>query len=225
MDPTDLEGQVEFPSLDSGVTLLSMDERATGALQSLVLDHLLMNDGLAYWVDARNNATTTTLARIAPSMRILDRIQVARAFTPFQHYGIVDDLPAVVDPTVSMLVLPDIDWFYTEDELRRGEGEAMLAAVLDTIADLAATYEIPVVLSRHADRSPGGVLEARVDVEIECTLTQFGPRFSGSEFETLLFECDTGVQTTLAFWRRVLQARQAQTLSEPQSEVTPVGTH
>lgn len=225
MEPTDLEGQIEFPSLDRGVTLLSMDDRATGALQSLVLDHLLMNDGEARWIDSRNNATTTTLARVAPSMRILDRIQVARAFTPFQHYSIVEELPDTVLPETSIIVLPAIDWFYTEDELRRAEGQAMLDGVLEIVSEIAATHEIPVVISRHASQAPGEAIDPHVDAEIECTLTRFGPRFSGSEFETLLFECETGVQTTLAFWRRVLQARQSQPVAESYPEVTTVGTH
>ena len=39
----------ELPELESGVRLLDMegDDRATGPLHSLVLDHLLLNDGTA----------------------------------------------------------------------------------------------------------------------------------------------------------------------------------
>lgn len=224
MDPAAIDSQVEFPTLDAGVTHLSMEERATGALQSLLLDHLLVNDGDAYWVDSRNNATTTTLARIAPSMRLLDRIQVARAFTPFQHYSIVEDLPGILRNDVSMLVLPDVDWLYSEDDLRRGEGETMLAGVLEAVSSVASEHDIPVIISSQL-REHSDVVATHVDRELECTLTRFGPRFSGDEFETLLFECDTGVQTTLAFWRRVLQSRHATMPQQPAPEVSPVGTH
>lgn len=224
MDPAAIDSQVEFPSLDAGVTHLTMDDRATGALQSLLLDHLLVNDGDAYWVDARNNATTTTLARIAPSMRLLDRVQVARGFTPFQHYSIVEDLPGLLESDVSMLVLPAVDWLYSEDDLRRGEGETMLAGVLETVSRVASEHDIPVIISSQL-REHSKVVATHVDRELECTLTRFGPRFSGDEFETLLFECDTGVQTTLAFWRRVLQSRHATMPQQPAMEVSPVGTH
>lgn len=225
MDPAEIDSEVEFPSLDHGVTLLSADDRATGALQSLVLDHLLLNDGDAYWVDSRNNATTTTLAKIAPSRRILDRIQVARAFTPFQHYSIVADLPGEITDSTSMIVLPAVEWFYSGDELHRGEGAAMLEGVLDTVSTIAAQRGIPVVISRHSTDRSDDIIDDAVDTEIECTFTQFGPRFSGSEFETLLFDCGTGVQTTLAFWQRVLRARQSQLVGDASPEVTPIGSH
>jgi hypothetical protein len=36
-----------------------------------------------------------------------------------------------------------------------------------------------------------------------------GPRFEGDEFETLVYELDGDwVQTTIAFWQEVLQARE-----------------
>lgn len=225
MDPTELEDTIEFPTLEPGITLLSMDERATGALQSLILDHLLLNSGEAYWVDARNNAVTTTLSQVAPSMRVLDRIQVARAFTAFQHHSIVTDLVEAADTAASMIVLPEVDWFYTGDELARGEGERMLDDVLEILTSIADDLQVPIIVSSATDGAPGKPLSTAAETVIECTLTQFGPRFSGSEFETLMFDCGTGVQTTLAFWRRVLQARHPQQISEPSPEVSAIGSH
>ena len=71
-----------LPSLNDGITLLDVEEsRGVPILQSLVLDHLLLHDGPAFWVDANGHATTTTLAQIAPSQRLLNRIHVARGFT------------------------------------------------------------------------------------------------------------------------------------------------
>jgi hypothetical protein len=70
-----------LPQLDDGITLLDVEgSRVVPILQSLVLDHLLLHDGPAFWVDANGHATTTTLAQIAPSRRLLDRINVARGF-------------------------------------------------------------------------------------------------------------------------------------------------
>jgi len=76
-------------------------------LQSLVLDHLLLHNGPAFWVDANGHATTTTLAQIAPSHRLLNRIHVARGFTAYQHYGAVCDLP-----TADESIHPRIDRQY-----------------------------------------------------------------------------------------------------------------
>ena len=90
-----------LPSLDDGVTLLIVEGgRGVPILQLLVLDHLLLHGGPAFWVDANGHATTTTLAQIAPSQRLLDRIHVAREFTAYQHYGAVCDLPTAVNKSI-----------------------------------------------------------------------------------------------------------------------------
>ena len=71
-----------LPSLEKGITLLDVKgSRGVPILQSLVLDHLLLHDGPAFWVDA-NGRATTTLAQIAPSQRLLDRIHVAAVSPP-----------------------------------------------------------------------------------------------------------------------------------------------
>ena len=116
----------QLPQLEPGLTLLDGPERATGPLQSLVLDHVLLAEGEARWVDARGHAATTTLARIAPSRRTLDRIQVARAFTAFQHYSLVETLVETVTPETALVVAPAVNWFYATDDLKAGEGAEML---------------------------------------------------------------------------------------------------
>jgi len=87
-----------FPDLDDGITLLDIEGgRGVTALQAFVLDHVLMTDGPTFWVDAHGYATTTTLARLAPSQRLLDRIHVARGFTAYQHFGAVADLADAIN--------------------------------------------------------------------------------------------------------------------------------
>ena len=94
-----------LPSLDDGITLLDIDgSRGVPILQSVVLDHLLMHDGPAFWVDANGHATTTTLAQIAPSQRLLDRIQVARGFTAYQHYGAVNGISTAVNQYIQQSI-------------------------------------------------------------------------------------------------------------------------
>lgn len=226
MEATFPNGQVEFPSLSSGVTLLAVDDRAVGALQSLVLDHLLLGEGTAVWVDARSNAITTMLSRLAPSERVLERISVARGFTPFQHYSIVDDLSTGLPPETELVVVPDVDWLYGEGELQAGEGEQMLDGVLEHLHGIAEPHDIPVLVSRAKQGGLGSLVESRADEILSCELTRFGPRFSGREFETLVFECADGwMQTTLAFWRRLLGTRHSAAFSSRTTEVTSVGSY
>lgn len=65
----------ELPTLDSGIHLLETDSRNSGALQSLVLDHLLTQSDRtnAVWIDSHGNGSTQPFARLAPSMRVLNR--------------------------------------------------------------------------------------------------------------------------------------------------------
>lgn len=218
----------ELPSLASGVTFLKTDGRATGPLQSIVLDHLLTTGADAIWVDARGNAVTRPLLEVAPNRRILQRIRVARAFTPFQHYSLLDDVPEHLDAEVELVVLPSVDWFYHADELRHGEGEEMLADGLRRLSTLAAERDLPVLLTESdaGESGPADLLAEYSDTELECEFTPMGPRFVTGEFETLVYHEDGYIQTTLAFWREVLRDRHAiRTTPTTGQEVPLRGTH
>jgi hypothetical protein len=160
------------------------------------------------------------MARLAPSMRVLDRVRVARAFTVWQHYSLLDDLGDVLAATdatdavgpgrehASLVVVPEIDWFYRAGDLRRGEGRRMFAEAVARVSELAVESEIPILVTRTADDRLTRPLSDSITETIRCELTRFGPRFSGAEFETLVYPVGNGlVQTTLAYWRRVLVER------------------
>ena len=199
----------ELPELGAGVRLLDVDgDRATGPLQSLVLDHLLLNDGDAVWVDAGGNAVTQNLASVAPSMRTLDRIHVARGFTPHQHYELIRQLPERVDEDTSLVVCPGLDQLYREAETYADESEDLFMRALATVAGVADRHDVPVLVTRSQVDSFTEPLAAAAEETIRCEQTKFGPRFVGEDFETLVYPLEDGmVQTTLAFWKRVLQAR------------------
>ncbi|ODR83383.1 hypothetical protein BG842_09700 [Haladaptatus sp. W1] len=200
--------QPELPALDTGVTLLETDARSTCALQSLVLDQVLLDGGSAVWVDAHGHGSTHTLSRIAPSMRVLDRIRIARAFTPWQHQSLCQDLAPELTDETAVVVLPAFDWFYRSDDLPRGDGERLLSVGLDIISELEETFDIPVLITQHEDDGLAAPIRACADHVIRCEQTPHGPRFSGDEYETLVYPLENGmVQTTFAFWNRVLTTR------------------
>ena len=100
-ESTQVDGDCLLPSLDTGLTLFEYQGgRSVPILQSLVLDHLLLSDGPAFWVDSHGYATTTSLAQITPSQRLLNRIHVARSFTVYQHFAAVRSLPATIVKTI-----------------------------------------------------------------------------------------------------------------------------
>lgn len=219
----------ELPSLDGGVHLLKTDEKATGPLQSLILDHLLLNDGHACWVDARGHAVTHSLAKLAPSMRTLERIHVARGFTAYQHYDLVETAQRKVNDETTLLVLPAMDSLYREaDDLNTDDAQDLLVRALATVAGIATRRDIPVLLTKTGADELATPLENAADEIITCEQTKFGPRFSSGEFETVVYPVEDGyVQTTLAFWKRILDARQPlyETASTPTPEVTSNGAY
>lgn len=218
--------QPELPTLDAGMTLLDVDDRSTGALHSLVLDHLLLEEGSAVWVDAHGHGTTQPLARIAPSLRLLERIAIARGFTPWQHYSLLRALPDECTAQTSLIVLPAVDHFYRSDDCSDREGERLFAAACSLVADLAATAELPVVLTRTAADDFTAALADRADDIVQCELTTFGPRFAGADFETLVYPLGDGTfQTTLAYWQRVLTARHPTLTSATTPEVSTRGAN
>ncbi|MFC6964531.1 hypothetical protein [Halocatena marina] len=217
--------QPELPTLDPGLTLLEVDDRSTGALHSLVLDHVLLESGDAVWVDAHGHGTTQPLARIAPSLRLLKRIAIARAFTPWQHYSLLQALADECTTETNLLVLPAVDYFYRSEDCSDREGERLFTAGCSLITDLATTADVPIVLTRTADDAFTAPLMERVNTVIQCELTTFGPRFAGEDFETLVYPLADGTfQTTLAYWQRVLSARHP-TLTSATSEVSTHGAN
>jgi hypothetical protein len=199
----------ELPALDSGIHLLDTDGRATGPLHTLVVDHVSLNPGSAYWVDTHGHATTQPLARLAPDRRVLDRIQVARGFTPFQHYALVETLTDTVNAETSLVVLPALDGLYRDDALRDEERRTMLVQVLASLAGAAREYDLPVLVTRTRDDALTAPVETAATETIQCERTHLGPRFVAESFETLVYPVGGGhLQTTLAFWERILSARQ-----------------
>jgi hypothetical protein len=222
-----------LPTLEDGLTLLDVaGDRSVPAIHSLVIDHLLLHDGPAFWVDAEGHATTTACARLAPSRRLLARIHVARGFTAYQHYGAICALPDRIDehiraqasdghvgrhgtaqPTPSLLVVPAVDAGYRACDTLRGENpQTLLARSLAQLGTYADGYDVPVLVTRTADDEFAAPVERAADHHLTCEQTRLGPRFVGDDFETLVYPVADGeyYQTTLAYWRELLDARAAQ---------------
>ena len=168
--------EMMLPQLNDGITLLDVEGgRGVPILQSLVLDHLLLHDGTAFWVDASGHATTTTLAQIAPSQRLLNRIHVARGFTAYQHYGAVCNLSTAVNKSIqtstadagagdrrasgrdgdtsphtpALIVAPAVDAQYrADDTLGETHAKTLQARTLARLATYAEGYDIPVLVTR-----------------------------------------------------------------------------
>lgn len=178
------------------------------ALHSVVLDHVLTGRGLTYWIDAGGRARTTTLCELAPDPRVLDRIQIARGFTPYQHFTLISTLDSRTVETPGIVVCPAFDRLYRETDLPESDSKEFLLRGLAVVAGIGRRNDIPVLLTRTEDDDLSAPLEAAANEIIQCESTRYGPRFVGEDFETLVYpESDGWVQTTLAFWKRILASR------------------
>ncbi|AGB17392.1 hypothetical protein Halru_2821 [Halovivax ruber XH-70] len=213
----------ELPDLEPGITLLKADDPIT-PLHSLVVDHVLIDGGNGYWVDSHGHGRTDTLTDVSPSDRILDRIEVARGFTPQQHHELVATLSKRrIDP--SLIVAPAVDGQYRDDSLRSGEATNLLLRTLARLARLARDHECPVLVTRARDDALSEPVSEIASHTVSCRSTPLGPRFEGEDFETLVYPQEDGwVQTTLAFWAEVLRAREPLYADAP-TEVQIHGAH
>lgn len=204
----------ELPQLEPGVTLL--ESTAPGPLQTLVVDHVLLERKPALWIDTRGYCQTEPLVEIAPSARILDRIQVARAFTAYQHYSLCETVlgedryaaSMVARKDVGLIVVPAVDALYRDPELMDDEGEWILAHGLAKLAAAARRFDVPILVTRTRDDTFAEPIDRLVDKRLCCESTEHGPRFEGESFETLVYPLGDGwFQTTLAFWAHILKKR------------------
>jgi hypothetical protein len=206
---TDSYAIPELPTLEPGLTLVETATDHSVPLQTLAVDRLLLERGSAIWVGTGRHCTTDSLAELVPDRRVLDRIHVARGFTPYQHTALVGALSTQLDEGTAVIVLPEIDARYRGDDVQGGDGQTMLTRVLARLAGVARDHNVPVLYTRTQADQFADPVEAAASHTLEFCETPMGPRFVGDEFETLVYPLDgEWVQTTLAFWQDVLQARQ-----------------
>jgi len=199
----------ELPTLDEEVYHLTTNKSTRSILASLVVDHALLNDGPVYWVDALNHAATDPVAAVAPSQRVLDRIHVARGFTPYQHYSITETLlERASTNSPSLIVAPEIDSMYRESMAGIDDRE-LLSRTVARLAALQRAHACPVLLTTTRDDEVTDPVTETVTAHLNCQQTPHGPRFVSEEFETLVYAVGNGlIQTTIAYWQSIIEARQ-----------------
>jgi hypothetical protein len=203
----------DLPDLDPGVTLVDVDDAlGVDPVQALLLDQVLADGGPAFWVDGANEADTTRLRELAPADRALDRVEVARAFTAHQHVALLDRLAgrlaARASPTA--VVATGVDARYRAADVPDDRAERLFVRAIASLARAARVHEVPVVVTRRRDDAFAEPLDRAAATRLRCTATAFGPRFedAGGDAATLVYRAPDGsVQTTLAYWREVLEHR------------------
>ena len=203
----------DLPELVPGVTLVDVDDDlGVTPVQALLLDRVLSRDGPAFWVDGANRANTTRLRELAPADRILDRIEVARGFTVHQHTSLLDRLAGRLDEqsSPSVVVATGLDGMYRAADVNGELAEQMFIRAIASVARIARVHDVPVLVTRCHEDGFSRPLRRAAATHLQCRETAFGPRFEdeANDTETLVYHTDDGwMQTTLAYWREVLEHR------------------
>lgn len=129
----------------------------------------------AYWIDARNAAAPQLLSECASSPRHLEPLQIARAFTAYQHHSLVRGVTRRVDASTELLVAPNVASLYHDADLPEWEREDLLAASLETLAELGRVLECPVLVTSAVGEHAATVGEYAA-TRIECVRTREGIR-------------------------------------------------
>lgn len=207
MAATDTLTDRSRPDVGPELTFLRTPNPRSGALHEIALQTVRGTDGLAYWVDVGNTASTYALSDLAPDERLLDRIRIARAFTAYQHYALVERVVNSVSPRTGCLVVPNVAASYRHEDVPDYDAEPLFESVVRALAHLAETLDLPVVATGAGpDDGLSATLAGYAHRELECEETTEGYRFEGEDFETDVYWTDSYWQTTLPYWVDLLGA-------------------
>lgn len=194
--------------LETGLTLLRVPTPRSGAIHRIVCDRLRETEGPAYWIDARNVASTHALYDCAPSPRTLAPLRIARAFTAYQHHALVRRVTRRAAPETALVVAPNAVDLYRDDDLEGWEREDLLASTLATLRELGRAIDCPVLVTA-ADDDAERAIDPRADAAIECVRTREGYRLSGDGATTDGYWRGDCWQTTIPYWVDVCGAIEA----------------
>lgn len=160
-------------------------------------------NGNCVWIDVENHSSTYALADVAGG-DVLERVSIGRAFTPFQHHQLCMDLEEFVDEDTELVAMPSVNGLYEDGQVSTEEAEELMEEALEHVKEVADEKGLKVLIS-NSDKVEGE-LEYLTGVysqeHVSVKETGEGLRFSGSEFQTLIYP-DSGVlQTTIPLWMR-----------------------
>ena len=189
-----------YPELESGINVLRSPSRRSVAFHRIAVPELDRRDGITYWIDARNNASTYALTDLARSARSLDSLRIARAFTAYQHHELCRSLVERLTGRTALVVAPAVADLYRDDDVPAPEDERFLRATIELLDAVGETYDIPVLLGVHGDDRLADRVRTAAVQDIRCERTRFGFRYSTPSFTTSGYWTDRYWQTTIPYW-------------------------
>jgi len=187
------------PGLERGINLLQ--KAGKQPVFQFLLASELEGESTAVWIDTGNEASTYALSSFG-TRDILEKVFVGRAFTPFQHHRLVQELESFIDRDTDILVLPRITSLYIKGQLNGWEREELFRETWNKILRLQDKYGLKVLVSVPEDSGIGYMVSDDSENTLTVEETGQGWKFGSGSFEQLFYRENGSVQTTMSYWRR-----------------------
>lgn len=192
------------PNLVKGINLIRKPQNLP-AFQALVAKELDGKNGSAVWIDAKNESSTYAISSIG-SQELLEKVHIGRAFTPFQHNNLIQDLENFINEDTEVLVLPNVTFLYEDGQANEWEAKELFESTWSKIKEIQEVHNLKVLTSLPADHSTfDHILELGKDNEIEVRPTDSGLKYDSESYEHLVYHDSGSLQTTIPFWRRKIR--------------------
>lgn len=189
------------PSLEEGITLVEKPENVP-VFQALVAEELDYSSGSAVWIDVKNESSTYALSSMG-SRELMDRVYIGRAFTPFQHNQLIQNIESSVQEDTELLVLPNFSFLYLDGQVNEYEARELFESSWKKIKQVQKKYDLKVIVSMPDEMDEFNyIVEVESDDKLDIESNSKGLRYSSEEFEQLIYREQGLIQTTIPFWRR-----------------------
>lgn len=212
----------ELPQVEPGITLLRTESVQSVGFLQLALGSLSAASS-ALWVDSRNTANTYRLYEAVDNDHVLSGLEIARAFTAYQHFELCRQLCRRGTSDTTLVCLPNITSLYQDDDVPTHERDQLFGAVCAGLAGLVETYSLRILLSTPATNELVDQLTALADRELQVETTPFGCYFEGDGYETTVYPTRGGWQTTIPYWVELFGAINETELVETASKIEFAG--
>ncbi len=155
--------------LENGVNLIVHKGENDSVLHQITAQKTSKHGYKALWIDTENHGSSYQLAA-AGNTDILEKVEIARAFTTYQHYTLVQRIEDYIENDTELVLLPSIDGLYETGQLSEEESRELLKQSLNHLNKLGKNkdLEIAVTLSRAGKGEFHGLVEQKAVRSVDC---------------------------------------------------------
>lgn len=179
------------PTLEKGINLVKGPSKPV--FQEVLSANLSRK---AVWVDVGNTASTYELESRSSSIDILERVRIGRAFTPFQHLKLIENLEVCQEDEI--LALTNITALYKE--VSDTERQEMFSKMWKKVIELQKKYNLKVMVSMSNDIGVSYLVEGSADNIIEAEKESGRTVYGSKDYQKNFYIVNGLIQTKMLYW-------------------------